>query len=378
MHRQKSSSSSSSSSISSSANTQAKSNQKHSNNRQKKSTTQQSNSKQLANIFKSNQNSSNSTTNNKQLHNNNSNSSFSYEDDLDDQNTTLTMTTNNTTNQINNDNDMNSNSGNTINDDYEDVNYIETRTNTSTASTNTATIVAPSFAKTNNTEFSANNNHTNKSLHLLNKHKKDDQNNELFDPSNSLSSSPAKKSRVSSSKNNSDFSMNSNYPHQAMTSPNPNNSNIFIPPTLKSSINTDNTNNSNNNSSNNNNNTASIIAETEAAAHRAALATLTNNKFGTTAPYFPPGMTGPALNYQPNTAPHMQPQQANNNGNFSMEAFNNFMLANLSQQHQTNNGNKANLPPMAPPLSSLLSPMLSNDQASSQQLLKLMVNINKF
>ena len=87
------------------------------------------------------------------------------------------------------------------------------------------------------------------------------------------------------------------------------------------------------------------------------------------------------LNYPQNTNPHIHSQQQanNNNSNFSMEAFNNFMLANLGQQqHQTNTGNKTNLPPMHPPLSSLLPPMLSNDQASSQQLLKIMVIMDKF
>lgn len=227
------------------------------------------------------------------LHNNNtnSNSSFGYEDDLDETNTTVTTVT---TNQINNDTDLNSNSGNTNNEDYEDdLNYSDTTTTTN-----------------------------NQIDQLVSK--KD----EINDTNNCTS--PTKKIRV----NHDPVTSSSNLNKQSNS--------IYTPPkqTPQSQV---------------FNSAASIIAETEAAAHRAALATLTNNF--SMPPYIPP------LNNQ-NQITNQQIQQQPHPVNFNIDSFNSFMLANL-------NNSKLSMPPPGPSTSNL---MPINDQ-SQQQFIKLMVSV---
>lgn len=107
------------------------------------------------------------------------------------------------------------------------------------------------------------------------------------------------------------------------------------------------------------NSAASIIAETEAAAHRAALATLTNNF--SMPPYIPPLNNQNQITNQPI---QQQQQQQPHPVNFNIDSFNSFMLANL-------NNSKLSMPPPGPSTSNL---MQTNDQ-SQQQFIKLMVSV---
>lgn len=231
----------------------------------------------------------------KLLHNNNTNSNSSFGYEDDLDETNTTVTTV-TTNQINNDTDLNSNSGNTNNEDYEDdLNYSDTTTTTTTNNQSDQPVC-----------------------------KKDEIND----------TSPTKKIRVN---------------HEPVTSsPNLNkqSNSIYTPPkqTPQSQV---------------FNSAASIIAETEAAAHRAALATLTNNF--SMPPYIPPLNNQNQITNQPI---QQQQQQQPHPVNFNIDSFNSFMLANL-------NNSKLSMPPPGPSTSNL---MQTNDQ-SQQQFIKLMVSV---